>query len=104
MGANDRVGTTGNKTASKQAVSRYTGWVGENNVQGLSWGSVEPSLVSDCIEAVNATGDAISFARGANGAWLSLTILSGGNRYVKKAFTADEAGRIVVEATKEARA
>jgi hypothetical protein len=57
----------------------------------LDWTQVNPELVTGTIAAVNRAGDAISFARGAKGRWLSVTLLSGDGGGTFRCFDVDEA-------------
>lgn len=84
--------------------SPYSGTQVQTGNGGLDWGYADNALLQRCTSAVTARGDAISFARGAHGAWLSLTILSGGEKYKKVAFTLEEADYILEQTAKEAQA
>lgn len=86
-----------------QPTTRYSGTVEQSGGGGLWWGQADPGAFQRCVDAVNGAGDAISFARGARGAWLSATILSGGQRFKKTATSLEQADMLLEETENEAR-
>lgn len=74
------------------------------HVGGLDWNMVEAGILAETIAAVSAVGDAISFAQGRRGAYLSVTVLSGGERPKWEARDVQEMNGILVKIGNAARA
>jgi len=72
-------------------------------VGGLSWTQVDDGILAETIAAVASVGDAISFAAGRRGAWLSITVLSDGERPRWEARSVQEANTILVDIGNAAR-
>lgn len=103
MGASkDEVTNRRQPTMGAVAPSRYSGQSEPVGTSGLWWGQADPGIYMRAVDAVNARGDGISFARGARGAWVSLTILSGGERYKKQATSIEQMDAILDETWNEA--
>jgi len=61
----------------------------------LGWDAVNEMLLAETVAAVNRAGDAITFARGAHGRWLSVTILCGEGNSTHRAFSQEDAEQIL---------
>lgn len=103
MGAmKSAAGKSGPARVGTERPARYTGQSQQSGPGGLWWGQADPATFQRCVDQVNAVGDAISFARGARGAWVSVTILSGGERFKKVATTIEEMDALLDETWNEA--
>jgi hypothetical protein len=104
MGASKNAGIQGrHPSVGAPSGGRYSGTSEPAGPGGLWWGQADPATLARCIDSVNGAGDAISFARGARGAWLSATILSGGERFKKTATSIEQAELLLEETENEAR-
>lgn len=68
----------GRSSKGNGGASRYAPLNGARTSGGLSYGQVEGSLLSTCVERVTDNGDAILFGRTTDGGALSIHVLSGG--------------------------
>lgn len=59
-------------------LSRYAGIKDRTSVQVVSIGQVDGQTLSDCVDAVVKSGDAILFGRTSDGGALSVRVLSNG--------------------------
>jgi hypothetical protein len=93
-----------NTASASAARSGYgTGTITPINGDALSWGSVDPMLLQDCVKAVNDCGDGVSLAKGARGDWISITVLADGDRPRWTARSVEEAQQYLVDITNAAR-
>jgi hypothetical protein len=60
-------------------------------------------MVVETIAAVNRAGDALSFARGGRGRWLSTTLLCQEGRFTERYSTMEEAEQDLLRIQREAR-
>ena len=82
------MGVSKDETANRKAATTtsakspaYSGSHVATPDTALDWGLVDPALLQRTVGAVTRAGDAVSFARGAHGRWLSCTVLAGGEKY-----------------------
>jgi len=81
----------------------YTGSHVETPETPLEWGVVDPATLQRAVSAVTVAGDAISFARGAHGRWLSVTVLAGGEKYRYPCTTVEGCEIVLDQIENEAR-
>jgi hypothetical protein len=70
---------------------------------GCDWTQVNELVLVETIAAVAACGDAISFARGRRGDWISVTILANGERPRWVAYDPVEMDKILLQLGDAAR-
>lgn len=71
---------------------------------GLTWGALNQGILEDTVDAINDNGDGVSLAKGRRGAWLSITILTNGDRPRWEARSLAEMEVILVDLGNKARA
>jgi len=95
---------TNRKAPTPGATKRpaYSGQAMDNTAAGLDWGLVDPAILQRAVSSVTAAGDAISFARGARGRWLSVTVLADGEKYRQQGDSVESAELVLENVERDA--
>jgi len=104
MGIMKERATPASKQSHGVSESPYGGLPTTGPTEPLGWDVVNSMLLTEAIAAVNRCGDALSFARGARGRWLSVTVLCGDGNSTQRAFDMEEAEQILQHIIKVATA
>jgi hypothetical protein len=81
----------------------YGSFGSKRDREALSWGTADFDVIARAIEAVTAAGDALVFGRTTDGGALSLSVLSGGERYTEYASSVEDAEDALRRATEDAK-
>lgn len=95
MGAMKQASVKPSNNAPKAPANPYGGVPQVGPTEVLGWDNVNEMLLAEAVAATNRAGDAVTFARGAHGRWLSVTILCGEGNSTLRAFTQEEAEDIL---------
>lgn len=95
MGVMKSAATKPSNAAPKSPTNPYGGASTSQHVEPLGWDCVNSMLLTEAIAATNRVGDALTFARGAHGRWLSVTVLCGDGNSTHRAFSMEEAEEIL---------
>jgi hypothetical protein len=91
LGVNKQATIKPSNNAPKAQINPYGGVEHSSAGEVLGWDAVNSMLLAEAVAAVNRAGDAITFARGAHGRWLSVTVLCGEGNSTLRAFSMEEA-------------
>lgn len=81
----------------------YGGIDNSGSGEELDWTMPDQDLLTATIADVNRAGDAISFASGSHGRWLSFTVLTSDGKHTKRATSVAEANDLLREVQRVAR-
>jgi hypothetical protein len=104
VGVNKQATIKPSNNAPRAASNPYGGVEHSSTGDVLGWDAVNSMLLAEAVAAVNRAGDAITFARGAHGRWLSITILCGEGNSTLRAFSMEEAESVLQDLIRVASA
>lgn len=79
-----------NRNNTNGTSSKYAKFARPEQTQKIAWSQTSGQARAELIDAITATGDAITFGRTSDGGALAITILSGQDRHKLYFKTADE--------------